>query len=64
MFILAELPNLRISCIGMIAVRATEDNAAFASAHEISSSSAIERYFRTWDNNKTVKKHKKKLHLV
>lgn len=51
-FILAELPNLRISCIGMIAVWATEDNAPFIIAHGIPSSSWIERYFRTWFSNK------------
>lgn len=46
MFILAELPSPRISCIGTIAVRETDDTAHLISAHEISSS-LIERYFST-----------------
>jgi len=41
MFILAEFPSPRTSCIGMIAVRATEDNTAWMRDHEISSSSVI-----------------------
>lgn len=64
MFILAEFPNPRTSCIGMIAVRATEDNTAWMRAQEISSSSVILRCFSTWDNNYIEVKIQEDLNLV
>lgn len=54
MFIRAETPSRRISCKGKTAVWATEDKAAWMSFQEISSSSDIERYFITCENNGLV----------